>query len=185
MQPAIVLSTLTKLPQALAEITRARNELACVIDEYGGFAGVLTIEDLAEEIVGEITDEHDETSAPSVDPDGDAVWLMGGNVHVDEMHRAIGYELPEGDFETVAGLLIAEHGGLPRAGETIHIALLDDPADLVRDDNVHRALEIEILTIKRHVPHEVRVTLIETLGDNEVPDPATEAIADDTTEVDR
>ena len=185
MQPAVVLSTLTKLPQALAEITRARNELACVIDEYGGFAGVLTLEDLAEEIVGEITDEHDETSGPSVDPDGDAVWLMSGEVHVDEMRRAIGYELPKGDFETVAGLLIAEHGGLPLAGETIHVALPDDPADLVRDDEVHRALEIEILTVERHVPHEVRVTLIETLGDDEVPDPGSEATTDDTTEVDR
>jgi CBS domain containing-hemolysin-like protein len=185
MQPAVVLSTLTKLPDALAEITRARNELACVIDEYGGFAGVLTLEDLAEEIVGEITDEHDETSAPSVDSDGDAVWLMSGDVHVDEMHRAIGYELPVGDFETVAGLIIAERGGLPLAGETIHVALPDDPADLVRDDEVHRVLEIEILTIERHVPHEVRVSLIETLGDNEEPQQGSAPASDDTKAVDR
>jgi CBS domain containing-hemolysin-like protein len=185
MQPAVVLSTLTKLPDALAQITRARNELACVIDEYGGFAGVLTLEDLAEEIVGEITDEHDETSAPSVDSDGDAAWLMSGDVHVDEMHRAIGYELPVGDFETVAGLIIAERGGLPLAGETIHVALPDDPADLVRDDEVHRALEIEILTIERHVPHEVRVSLIETLGDNEEPQQGSAPASDDTKAVDR
>ena len=185
MQPAVVLSTLTKLPDALAQITRARNELACVIDEYGGFAGVLTLEDLAEEIVGEITDEHDETSAPSVDSDGDEVWLMSGDVHVDEMHRAIGYELPVGDFETVAGLIIAERGGLPLAGETIHVALPDDPADLVRDDEVHRALEIEILTIERHVPHEVRVSLIETLGDDEESQPGSAPVSDDTKAVDR
>jgi CBS domain containing-hemolysin-like protein len=186
MQPAVVLSTLTKLPDALAEITRPRNELVCVIDEYGGFAGVLTLEDLAEEIVGEITDEHDdETSAPSVDSDGDAVWLMSGDVHVDEMHRAIGYELPVGDFETVAGIIIAERGGLPLAGETIHVALPDDPADLVRDDEVHRALEIEILTIERHVPREMRVSLIETVGDDEESQPGSAPVSDDTKAVDR
>jgi CBS domain containing-hemolysin-like protein len=185
MQPAVVLSTLTKLPDALAEITRSRNELACVIDEYGGFAGVLTLEDLAEEIVGEITDEHDQTSAPSVDSDGDAVWLMSGDVHVDEMHRAIGYELPVGDFETVAGLIIAQRGGLPVAGETVQVALPDDPADLVRDDEVHRSLTIEVLTIERHVPHDVRVTLIETLGEPEMPDTGPESVADDTEEGNR
>jgi CBS domain containing-hemolysin-like protein len=179
MQPAVVLSTLMKLPDALAEITRARNELACVIDEYGGFAGVLTLEDLAEEIVGEITDEHDEESAPSVDSESDLVWLMGGDVHVDEMHRAIGYELPVGDFETVAGLIIAERGGLPVAGETIYIALPDDPADLVRDEEVHRSLEIEVLSIVRHVPSEVRVTLIETLGDDEGLETRSEPAVDD------
>jgi CBS domain containing-hemolysin-like protein len=181
MRPAVVLSTLTKLPAALAEITRARGELACVIDEYGGFAGVLTLEDLAEEIVGEITDEHDESPAPSVDSDGDEVWLMRGDVHVDEMHRAIGYELPDGDFETVAGLIIAERGKLPKVGENIRIALPDDPADLVREDEVHRALEIEILSVKRHVPHDVRVSLHVTFGASEEPVDSDRSNRDDVT----
>ncbi|WP_150307531.1 hemolysin family protein [Planctomonas psychrotolerans] len=184
MQPAVVLSTLMKLPDALAELTRTHNELACAIDEYGGFAGVLTLEDLAEEIVGEITDEHDD-AAPTVQPDGDAVWTMSGDVHVDEMHRAIGYELPTGDFETVAGLVIAEHGGLPAAGDTVRVALPDDPADLVRNDEVHRSLEVEVLGIERHVPSEVRVTLVETSGTDEVPDDGPETDVDGTREVDR
>lgn len=166
MQPAVVLSTETSLPDALAELTRSNNELACAIDEYGGFAGVLTLEDLAEEIVGEITDEHDEGDAPSVAADGEDVWIVSGDVHVDEMHRTIGYELPAGDFETVAGLIIAERGGLPAAGEIIHLKLPDDPADLVRDDEVHRSLEIEVLRIKRHVPSDVRVTLVKRLGND-------------------
>jgi CBS domain containing-hemolysin-like protein len=185
MQPAVVLSTLMKLPDALVAITRARNELACVIDEYGGFAGVLTMEDLAEEIVGEITDEHDENSAPSVHADGDSIWLMGGDVHVDEMHRAIGYELPDGDFETVAGLIIAQHGGLPLAGETVQVALPDDPADLVQDHEIHRSLEIQVLSVMRHVPNEVRVTLIETLGDDDEPGTRTDPAISGNAEVDR
>jgi len=85
---------------------------------------------------------------------------MGGDVHVDELHRAIGYELPAGDFETVAGLVIATKGGLPVVGETVIVELLDDPGDLVNDDEVHRVLEIEVLTVERHVPSEVRVTLV-------------------------
>lgn len=164
MKPAVVLSTLMSLPDALAELTRTKNELACVIDEYGGFAGVLTLEDLAEEIVGEITDEHDTNDAPSVESDGESIWLMSGDVHVDEMHRAIGYELPEGDFETVAGLIIAARRGLPIAGDVIQVDLPDDPADLVRDDEVHRALQFEVLSIERHVPRDVRVTLVQRVG---------------------
>jgi len=107
MRPPTVVPTLMMLPDALAQLTRTRNELACVIDEYGGFAGVLTIEDLAEELVGEITDEHDDAATSVLEPDGDNIWLMGGDVHIDEAERAIGRDLPRGDFETVAGLLIA------------------------------------------------------------------------------
>ena len=167
MRLPAVLPTLMALPDALAQLTRSKNQLACVIDEYGGFAGVLTLEDLAEEVVGEITDEHDDGSAPSVEPDGDNIWRMGGDVHVDEMHRAIDYELPEGDFETVAGLIISTLGGLPRMGQTVVIELPDDPADLVHDVEVHRALEVEVLAIERHVPSEVRVTLVERGADTE------------------
>lgn len=167
MHPSLVLSTLMKLPEALAELTRTHNELACAIDEYGGFAGVLTLEDLAEEIVGEITDEHDDASAPSVEPDGDLVWRMGGDVHVDEMHRALGYELPDGDFETVAGLVIAARGALPTVGERVAIPLPDDPADLVHDEDVHRWLDIDVLEIERHVPSVLRVGLRESRGNDD------------------
>lgn len=166
MRPAVVLSTLTSLPDALAELTRTDNELACVIDEYGGFAGVVTLEDLAEEIVGEITDEHDEGDAPAVAVDGENVWIMTGDVPVDEMHRVIHYKLPAGDFETVAGLVIAARGGLPTAGEVIRVELPDDPADLVHNDEIHRSLRIDVLTIERHVPSSVRVTLVERFGDD-------------------
>lgn len=165
MRPAAVFSTLMRLPAALSELTRTDNELACVIDEYGGFAGVVTVEDLAEEIVGEITDEHDQGDAPSVRADGVNAWIMTGDVHVDEMHRAINYELPVGDVETVAGLTIAAHGGLPVAGDVIYVKLPDDPADLVHDDEIHRSLHIEVLSIERRVPSAVRVTLVKRFGE--------------------
>jgi len=167
MRPPTVVPTLMRLPDALAQLRRTRNELACVIDEYGGFAGVLTIEDLAEELVGEITDEHDDGATSVLTRDGENAWLMGGDVHVDEAERAIGHDLPRGDFETVAGLLIAECGALPGVGERVRIALPVDPADLVLAEPTRRVLDVDILEVDRHVPSEVRVSLLEIAHANE------------------
>lgn len=161
MRPATVLPTLMRLPDALDQLVNSTNQIACVIDEYGGFAGVLTIEDLAMEIVGEITDEHDEDNGDAVVPESGNVWLMEGDVHIDEVERAIGYDLPRGDVETIAGMLIAERGALPVAGDTVTIALPIDPSELASGDPVIRHLEVEVLRIERHVPTEVRVKLVE------------------------
>lgn len=161
MRPPTVLPTLMLLPDALTQLTRARNEIACVIDEYGGFAGVLTLEDLAEEVVGEITDEHDVEFGELVVPDGDGVWIMDGDVHLDEVERALGRELPRGDVETIAGLLIAELGALPTEGDTVRVGLPVDPADLVMDSPVLYRLDVDVLQVERHVPTEVRVRLVE------------------------
>jgi len=161
MQPALVIPTLMRLPDALLKLTKTDNQLACVIDEYGGFAGVLTIEDLAMEIVGEITDEHDTETGEAVMADGDGVWVMDGEVHLDEVERAIGHDLPRGDVETVAGLLIAAAGALPTEGDTVIVDLPIDPAELVADAPVRRRLEVDVLRVERHVPTEVRVRLVE------------------------
>lgn len=161
MRPATVIPTLMPLPDALDHLVRTTNQLACVIDEYGGFAGVLTIEDLAMEIVGEITDEHDSDVGDGLKPEADNIWIMDGDVHLDEVIRAIGHDLPEGDFETMAGLLIAELGALPDEGDTVMIDLPVDPADLVDDRPVRRRLEVDVLSVERHVPTQLRVCLVE------------------------
>ncbi|OOE57126.1 hemolysin family protein [Salinivibrio sp. IB282] len=161
MRPASVLPTLMPLPNALDQLVRSTNQLACVIDEYGGFAGVLTIEDLAMEIVGEITDEHDSDHAEAVIPESDNVWLMDGDVHIDEVERAIGYDLPRGDVETIAGVLIAACGALPAVGDTVTIALPIDPSELAESQPIMRHLEVDVLSIERHIPTSVRVTLTE------------------------
>jgi CBS domain containing-hemolysin-like protein len=156
----LVVSTFTPLPDALRQLTQTNNQMACVIDEYGGFAGVVTLEDLAEEVVGEITDEHDVEHPKYVPAEGDGVWEMPGDVHVDEVERALGVDLPRGNYETIAGLVIASVGTLPEPGARLSIELPPDPADLVHSDAPRpRVLTVEVVDVERHVPSRVRLEL--------------------------
>ena len=161
MRPALVIPELMKLPDALEELTKSHNQLACVIDEYGGLEGVLTVEDIAEEFVGDLTDEHDLEPAGVIDehPHHEDTWTMDGDAHLDEVERAVGHDIPVGDYETIAGLAIAYAGELPGVGETIVVPLDDDPRELVEDEVTHRVLDITVTEIERHVPTEVRVRM--------------------------
>lgn len=161
MREPLVIPTLMTLPDALGMLTASKNELACVIDEYGGFAGVLTMEDLAEELVGEITDEHDPDDIAGSEQDDDGVWVMDGDVHIDEVERSIGRDLPRGDYETVAGLVIAEAGRLPEVGERVEVTLPVEGADMVEDVQLVRSITIEVTAVERFVPRTLRITLRE------------------------
>ena len=173
-RPCLVVSTFTSLPDALRQLADSGNQMACVIDEYGGFAGVITLEDLAEELVGEITDEHDDEHPEYVPVEGDGVWEMPGDVHVDEVERALAVDLPRGDYETIAGLVIAAAGTLPEPGTRLTVELPPDPGDLVHDDDPEpRLLSVEVLDVERHVPSRVRL---------ELPDRTVPAAAADSTE---
>ena len=159
--PLVVPETMT-LTDVLEHLHGTHNELACVIDEYGGFTGVITIEDLAEELVGEIHDEHDEDIQRQIDSITPGQWCMDGGVHLDEVERAIGAELPVvGDVETLAGLIIAEHGALPTVGQTVTTQLPADPRELVEGEQMHRELVLEVMDVENFVPSEVRVSLNE------------------------
>lgn len=157
-RPELVPTSMS-LPDALRRLATSRNQLACVLDEYGGLAGVLTFEDLAEELVGEITDEHDDEAAVApVDEDGS--WTMSGDVHVDEVERAVGRDLPTGDYETIGGLVIAEHGALPEVGTSVVVLLPGDPGDLALTEEPDPVwMRVDVLEIERHVPARVRVTV--------------------------
>ncbi len=157
---AVIVPTTMPLPAVLAQLTRAKEEMALVIDEYGGFAGVLTTEDMAEELVGEIADEHD----PDFDDAGiarsDDGWLIGGDVHLDEVARTLGHHIPRGDYETLAGLVIAEFGGLPAVGDGVEIPLDPDPAELAMGSTPQtRVLRAEVRAVERHVPDSVFVVV--------------------------
>jgi CBS domain containing-hemolysin-like protein len=175
----LVVSTYTSLPDALRQLADTGNQLACVIDEYGGFAGVITLEDLAEELVGEITDEHDPEHPEYVPVEGDGVWEMPGDVHVDEVERSLGIDLPRGDYETIAGLVIAAAGTLPEPGTRLTVELPPDPADLVHnDDPKPRHLQVEVLAVDRHVPSRVRLELPDRAGTSVADTELTPASAD-------
>ncbi|WP_110590325.1 hemolysin family protein [Microbacterium suaedae] len=162
MHRPLVIPELMPLPEALSQLTAAHSQLACVIDEYGGFAGILTTEDLAEELVGELTDEHDAGRPAESVPLGGDTWLMDGDVHLDEVHRTVGHALPDGDFETLAGLVIATHGALPGPNEHIPIELPAEADELLANEATRRILDAEVVEVDNHVPSVIRVRLVET-----------------------
>lgn len=170
-RPALVLPTRMALPVALDEFARTRNELAAVVDEHGGFVGVITLEDLAEELVGELTDEHDADEPIAVGSRGS--WLVPGGLPVDEVERTLGQDLPAGDYQTLAGLVIAEHGRLPEPGTVVTVRLPDDPGDLVLDEEpTPRFARMEVVEVEQHVPSSVRISIDEPTGSR--PEPAGE-----------
>lgn len=125
----------TRLLEDLLDDLRERHEhFAVVIDEYGGTAGILTLEDLLEEIVGEISDEYDvpAVTATAAGPSG-AVNLAGG-LHPDEVADATGFHVPEGDYETLAGFVLDRLGHIPAAGEEV----------------VHRGWRLIVTEMDRH-----------------------------------
>ncbi|GAA1053209.1 CNNM domain-containing protein [Dietzia natronolimnaea] len=162
MRPPVVLPSLMSLPHALSTLTRSKTQLAAVVDEYGGFAGVLTIEDLAEELVGELTDEHDTEPESVIAVVDEGIWRMDGDVHVDEAERSLGHELPHGDYETMAGLTISAHGELPEVGQTVRVRLPIEPRELIAETPLQLALEIEVLEVTRLVPGELLVRLVDS-----------------------
>lgn len=97
-----------------------RTHIAMVLDEYGGVAGLVTIEDVLEEIVGEIVDEYDADVEDAIKKQNDDVYEAAGRAHVDEVNSAMGVELPEdGDFDTIGGFVFTEFGRVPAVGESL------------------------------------------------------------------
>jgi CBS domain containing-hemolysin-like protein len=117
----------------MAEIRANPLQTAMVVDEYGGTAGIVTVEDLIEEIVGDVRDEHDDAT-PDVVAAGDG-WRVSGLLRTDEVAGATGYRAPEGPYETIGGLVLRELGHIPVAGETVELTALDGDGLL---DNIIR-----------------------------------------------
>jgi CBS domain containing-hemolysin-like protein len=96
-------------------------QVALVVDEYGGTAGLVTLEDLVEEIVGDVRDEHDRRETSPVRPLGRDSWIVSGLLRDDEVAEATGFRMPEGDYETLAGLVLTRLGRIPDAGDEIQV----------------------------------------------------------------
>ncbi|NEK86149.1 HlyC/CorC family transporter [Blastococcus saxobsidens] len=106
---------------ALSEMRRENQHLAIVVDEYGGTDGIVTLEDLIEEVIGEIYDEYDEEVAPDGKQSPDAPREVDGLLNLDDFAEATGLALPEGPYETAAGFVLAELGRLPEVGDAVEI----------------------------------------------------------------
>ncbi|MGX9214844.1 hemolysin family protein [Mycobacteroides abscessus subsp. abscessus] len=115
---AVVPSTLDG--DAVMEQVRANGmQTALVVDEYGGTAGLVTVEDMIEEIVGDVRDEHDDATPDVVSSGGG--WVVSGLLRIDEVAAATGYRAPEGEYETIGGLVLQELGHIPTVGETVEL----------------------------------------------------------------
>ena len=147
------------LPTVLDQLRERDEQFACVVDEYGGLAGVITTEDLAEELVGEIADEHTPEEESPATLEGKGSYLIPGALHIDEVERLIEHELPEGDYETIGGLVIHELHRLPQVGDSVDLCL-PRPAG-APEEQPDMALSMTVNTVQRHVPHTVELRLYE------------------------
>ncbi|WP_282692169.1 hemolysin family protein [Streptomyces sp. CC208A] len=122
-EPLLVPETLTV--DKLLDRLSGKQTMAVVIDEYGGTAGVATLEDIVEEVVGEVRDEHDPHETPDLarageDEDGRVLWSADGAARTDQLER-IGLKVPDGPYETLAGVLATELGRIPAVGDRVEL----------------------------------------------------------------
>lgn len=133
MSAAFVVPETRDLGDLLVDLRRSGTHLAVVVDEHGGTAGIITLEDVLEEIVGEIDDEHDRPQHRLTVGEQVGDWLLDGSLHPDEVFDACGLRLPEGDYETLAGFVLDRLGRIPDEG----------------DDFEHDGWRIEVVTRDR------------------------------------
>jgi hemolysin (HlyC) family protein len=122
MRPAVFVPESKRLNVLLREFRRSRVHMAIVADEYGGIAGLVTIEDVIEQIVGDIDDEHDVDEDVNIRKDGDRQYIVRGQTPIDEFNEYFQAELSDDEFDTIAGLVMKQLGRLPRRGETLQLA---------------------------------------------------------------
>jgi CBS domain containing-hemolysin-like protein len=126
-QPVAVVPSTLDGDSVMTQIRANGMQTALVVDEYGGTAGMVTVEDLIEEIVGDVRDEHDDAT-PDVVAAGNG-WQVSGLLRIDEVATATGFRAPEGDYETIGGLVLDELGHIPDVGETVVLHAFDPDGD--------------------------------------------------------
>ncbi|MEV1168326.1 hemolysin family protein [Nonomuraea sp. NPDC049784] len=156
-RPALLIPDSVPIPAVLDRMRAAKDDITCVIDEYGGLAGVITVEDLAEELVGELVDENDPEPAGAVEQPG-GVWEVPGTLRLDEVERATGVALPESDdYDTLAGLVLAKLGRMPNEGDTVTVPIEPDTDPFAENEETPLA-ELTVMSLNRRVPEWVRLS---------------------------
>jgi CBS domain containing-hemolysin-like protein len=119
IEPVFAVPESRDLAEVLIDLHRENAHLAVVVDEYGGTAGIITLEDILEEIVGEIADEHDPLEQPISRAVSEGEWILPGTTHPDELLDRTTLVIPEGEYETLAGFMLDRLGHIPGAGEIV------------------------------------------------------------------
>ncbi len=120
LRPTVLIPESKKLNILLKEFRLSRNHMAIVVDEYGGISGLITIEDVLEEIVGEIDDEHDEEDPARkklIQPQPDGGFLVNALTPIADFNARLGSEFADDEFDTIGGMVTSEFGHLPETGE--------------------------------------------------------------------
>ena len=128
-----------KVSELLRDLRAKKTHLAIVTDEYGGTAGIITIEDILEEIVGEIMDEHDD-EPPLLSVLDDSSVLVDARLEIEKLGEHFGITLPEGEFESVGGFIIHLLGRIPKVGERIHYGDLEMTIKSADQRKIHKIL---------------------------------------------
>jgi magnesium and cobalt transporter len=145
VRPAVFIPETKRVNVLLQEFRSHRNHIAIVIDEHGGISGLVTLEDVLEQIVGAIEDEFDD-SEQTIFPDGHNTWRVLATTELTEVNSLLGCDIPEGEYDTMGGWLAHELGRIPRRGD--RFALEDLQFDILRADS-RRALWVRV----RRLPH--------------------------------
>lgn len=120
MRPAVFVPETKRVAELLGEMQQSHTHMAIIVDEYGGIAGLVTLEDVLEELVGDITDEFD-TETPEFELLDDGVLVNDPSMNVDDLNEEAGLHLPEGDWDSVGGLVFSELGRVPEVGDEVPV----------------------------------------------------------------
>jgi magnesium and cobalt transporter len=153
MRPAVFVPESKRLNMLLKEFRRNRNHMAMVVDEYGGVSGLVTIEDVIEQIVGEIDDEFDVEDDQNIRKEAERQFSVRGVTRLDEFNDYFGTQLAEDGFDTIAGLVMKQLGRLPRRGESLALDGLE--LRVVRADR-RRIDTLRVVSARDIVPPEER-----------------------------
>lgn len=147
-RPAYIVPETKPIADLLREFQARHQQLAVAVDEFGGTAGIVTVEDLLEEIVGDIADEHEDHDLDRVRL-GESVWLLAGSFHVEELEELFDVDLgADPPYETIGGLVFTTLGSLPQRGDTVR----------------QHGLEFEVLEVRNRRIRKVRVRPLEVEG---------------------
>ena len=149
IRPAYFVPETKDLNNLLQEFKKTRNHIAIVIDEYGSVTGLVTMEDVLEQIVGDIEDEYDEEAEQSVFPESDTSWRIMGSTDICTLNEIIHSEIPEDEYDTIGGWLASELDHIPRRGDTYDF---QDLRFKVLRANEKRALWIHIRRLPKASP---------------------------------